>query len=50
MRIEKQPLKYCVLDVFTKKRYSGNPLAVVFTEGDLALSFYEDIAREFGYA
>ena len=41
---------YCVLDVFTRERYKGNPLAVVFTEGDLLLSSYENIAREFGYS
>lgn len=42
--------KYCVLDVFTSERYKGNPLAVIFTESDLELSVYENIAREFGYS
>jgi trans-2,3-dihydro-3-hydroxyanthranilate isomerase len=42
--------KYCVVDVFTKERFKGNPLSVVFTEGDLDLSVYENISREFGYS
>lgn len=42
--------KYCVLDVFTDERYKGNPLAVVFTDSDLELSVYENMAREFGYS
>ncbi len=50
MEKEKQSLKYCVLDVFTNERFKGNPLAVVFTEGDLELSLYENISREFGYS
>jgi PhzF family phenazine biosynthesis protein len=41
---------YFVLDVFTDVRYAGNPLAVVLTEGDLELSSYENISREFGYS
>jgi len=43
-------LAYFVADVFTNKSYSGNPLAVVFTEGDLEPAQYENIAREFGYS
>ena len=43
-------LPYVVADVFTNKSYSGNPLAVVFTEGNLELAQYEHIAREFGYS
>ena len=43
-------LNYCVLDVFTNKSYKGNPLAVVFTDGNLELKEYENIAREFGYS
>lgn len=43
-------LRYSVLDVFSTERYRGNPLAVVYTDGDLALSDYENIAREFGYS
>lgn len=46
----KKALDYFVLDVFTDKSYKGNPLAVVFTEGKLKLSDYENIAREFGYS
>lgn len=46
----KKALDYFVLDVFTDKSYKGNPLAVVFTEGKLQLSDYENIAREFGYS
>lgn len=42
--------KYCVLDVFTNERYKGNPLSVVFTDSDLELSVYENMAREFGYS
>lgn len=42
--------QYYVLDVFTHERYSGNPLAVVLTEGDLPSPVYENIAREFGYS
>lgn len=46
----KKALDYFVLDVFTDQSYKGNPLAVVFTEGDLHLTDYENIAREFGYS
>lgn len=42
--------KYCVLDIFTNERYKGNPLAVVFTDSDLELPVYENMAREFGYS
>lgn len=42
--------KYFVVDVFTDEKYHGNPLAVVFTDSDLELSTYENIAREFGYS
>ena len=41
---------YYVLDVFSKERYKGNPLAVVEMEEDLDPSIYQNIAREFGYA
>jgi len=43
-------LKYYVIDVFTDKKYSGNPLAVVVIKEDLALTDYKNIAREFGYS
>ena len=42
--------KYSVVDVFTNERFKGNPLAVVFTDSDLELSAYENMAREFGYS
>lgn len=43
-------LEYYVLDVFSNKSYKGNPLSVVFTDGDLALESYHNIAKEFGYS
>lgn len=43
-------LEYFVLDVFSNKSYKGNPLSVVFTDGDLALESYHNIAKEFGYS
>jgi trans-2,3-dihydro-3-hydroxyanthranilate isomerase len=43
-------LSYYVLDVFSQKKYEGNQLAVVLTKGDLPLTDYQNIAREFGYA
>lgn len=46
----KRKLKYSVLDVFSTEHYKGNPLSVVYTDGDLALHEYENIAREFGYS
>lgn len=48
--MEGRSLDYLVLDVFATKNYEGNPLAVVFTDGDLNLVYYENIAREFGYS
>ncbi len=48
--MEKELFKYLVLDVFTKEKYKGNQLAVVFTESELELLMYEDISREFGYS
>ncbi len=48
--MEKELFKYLVLDVFTREKYKGNQLAVVFAEGELELSQYEDISREFGYS
>lgn len=47
---ERRSLEYYVLDVFSDVSYKGNPLAVVFTDGDLELDEYENIAREFGYS
>ena len=46
----RKSLEYYVLDVFSDKSYRGNPLAVVFTEGNLALDDYQNIAKEFGYS
>ncbi|RKR10379.1 trans-2,3-dihydro-3-hydroxyanthranilate isomerase [Flavobacterium sp. 90] len=43
-------LQYYVLDVFSNKSYKGNPLSVVFTDGDLELEVYQNIAKEFGYS
>jgi len=43
-------LQYYVLDVFSNTSYKGNPLSVVFTDGDLELEVYENIAKEFGYS
>ena len=43
-------LQYYVLDVFSNKSYKGNPLSVVFTDGDLELETYQNISKEFGYS
>ncbi|TPG36345.1 PhzF family phenazine biosynthesis protein [Flavobacterium pectinovorum] len=43
-------LQYYVLDVFSNTSYKGNPLSVVFTDGDLELEVYQNIAKEFGYS
>lgn len=43
-------LEYYVLDVFSNTSYKGNPLSVVFTDGDLELGAYKNIAKEFGYS
>ncbi len=43
-------LPYYILDVFTDQRYKGNPLSVVWCEGELESSQYYNIAREFGYS
>ena len=43
-------LNYYVLDVFTDKRYRGNPLAVVFTDGNLEPDEYHNVSKEFGYS
>jgi len=47
---ERNQLEYYVLDVFTNKSYKGNPLSVVFTNGDLELDEFTNISREFGYS
>ncbi|OUL60837.1 PhzF family phenazine biosynthesis protein [Flavobacterium sp. AJR] len=43
-------LEYYVLDVFSNTSYKGNPLSVVFTDGNLNLEVYQNIAKEFGYS
>lgn len=47
---ERIALEYYVLDVFSNKSYKGNPLSVVFTNGDLELEVYQNISKEFGYS
>jgi len=47
---ERITLKYYVLDVFSNKSYKGNPLSVVFTDGNLKLETYQNISKEFGYS
>jgi PhzF family phenazine biosynthesis protein len=47
---ERIALEYYVLDVFSNTSYKGNPLSVVFTDGDLELEVYQNIAKEFGYS
>lgn len=46
----RKALEYYVLDVFSNESYKGNPLSVVFTEGNLKLETYQDISKEFGYS
>jgi len=41
--------RYVTLDVFTLKRFSGNPLAVVFESEGLDTAAMQTIAREFNY-
>lgn len=47
---ERTALEYYVLDVFSNESYKGNPLSVVFTEGNLDLKTYQNISKEFGYS
>ncbi|MCV9929547.1 PhzF family phenazine biosynthesis protein [Flavobacterium sp. LS1R49] len=47
---ERIALEYYVLDVFSNTSYKGNPLSVVFTDGNLELEVYQNIAKEFGYS
>lgn len=47
---ERIALEYYVLDVFSNKSYKGNPLSVVFTDGDLEIEVYQNVAKEFGYS
>ncbi|PBI87572.1 putative isomerase YddE [Flavobacterium sp. ACN2] len=46
----RKALEYYVLDVFSNESYKGNPLSVVFTDGNLKLETYQDISREFRYS
>ena len=46
----RKTLEYYVLDVFSNESYKGNPLSVVFTEGNLDLQIYKNISKEFGYS
>ena len=39
--------KFFTLDVFTRRRYAGNPLAVVLDAGDLDGAAMQSVAREF---
>lgn len=43
-------LNYYVLDVFTDKRYEGNPLSVVYIDDELTIEQYHAISSEFGYS
>lgn len=43
-------LDYVTLDVFTQKRFSGNPLAVVWDGDTLSTAQMQMIAAEFGYS
>ena len=45
-----EKLSYYVVDVFSTRKYEGNPLAVVYTEEELNIQQYYDIAREFTYS
>lgn len=47
---ERRALEYYVLDVFSNESYKGNPLSVVFTDGNLDLETYQNISKEFGYS
>lgn len=47
---ERKALEYYVLDVFSNESYKGNPLSVVFTDGNLDLETYHNISKEFGYS
>jgi PhzF family phenazine biosynthesis protein len=43
-------LDYYVLDVFTDRKFRGNQLSVVYTDEELELEQYYDMAKEFGYS
>ena len=48
--VKRKSLVFYVVDVFTSESYKGNPLSVVFTNGNLTSTEYENISREFGYS
>ena len=41
--------RFTTLDVFTERRFAGNPLAVVLDADDLDAATMQTIAREFGH-
>ena len=41
--------QFATLDVFTDRRFAGNPLAVVLEAEGLAAAAMQAIAREFGH-
>jgi trans-2,3-dihydro-3-hydroxyanthranilate isomerase len=43
-------LEYCTLDVFTDRRFGGNPLAVVLDARSLDDATMQAVAREFSYS
>src|SRR5687768_3121072 len=43
-------LEYCTLDVFTDRRFGGNPLAVVLDARGLDDATMQSITREFNYS
>jgi trans-2,3-dihydro-3-hydroxyanthranilate isomerase len=48
--IEVKSHEYCTLDVFTERRFGGNPLAVVLDADDIDDESMQRIAREFNYS
>lgn len=42
--------RYCICDVFTDKKFGGNPLAVVLNAGGLNAEQMQKIAREFNFS
>lgn len=43
-------VRYVTVDVFTDKRFTGNPLAVIFDAQDLSDADMQNIAKEFNYS
>jgi trans-2,3-dihydro-3-hydroxyanthranilate isomerase len=44
------PFEYAVVDVFTRSRFGGNPLAVLPDARDLDAETMQQVAREFGFS